>query len=65
MLDGQYAPRARNITHAKAQRRKGGWLCGKSLAHLRIASRRRGLVINFGAELISDGSSRTVNNLRE
>jgi hypothetical protein len=45
--------------------RKGGWLCGKLLIHLRIANRRLGLLIIFGAELISDGSSRAVNHLQE
>lgn len=35
------------------------------LTYLRIADRRLGLLINFGTELIKDGISRVVNNLRE
>jgi hypothetical protein len=61
-LDGQYAPWARNKAHAKAQRRKGGLLCGKLLTYLRIANRRLGLSMKFNAEFIKDGISRVVNN---
>lgn len=35
------------------------------LTYLRIADRRLGLLINFGTELIKDGISRVVNNLKE
>jgi GxxExxY protein len=35
------------------------------LTYLRVADRRLGLLINFGVELIKDGISRIVNNLRE
>jgi len=35
------------------------------LTYLRIADRRLGLLINFGPELIKDGISRVVNNLKE
>lgn len=35
------------------------------LTYLRIADRRLGLLINFGAELIKNGISRVVNNLEE
>ena len=35
------------------------------LTYLRIADLRLGLLINFGTELIKDGISRVVNNLRE
>ena len=35
------------------------------LTYLRIADRRLGLLINFGAELIKEGITRIVNNLEE
>jgi GxxExxY protein len=35
------------------------------LTYLRLADCRLGLLINFGAELIKDGITRVVNNLRE
>ena len=35
------------------------------LTYLRVANLHLGLLINFGAELIKDGISRVVNNLRE
>ncbi len=35
------------------------------LTYLRLADKRLGLLINFGAELIKDGISRVVNGLQE
>jgi len=35
------------------------------LTYLRLADKRLGLLINFGAELIRDGVSRVVNGLKE
>lgn len=35
------------------------------LTYLRLADRRLGLLINFGAELVKDGISRVVNGLEE
>lgn len=35
------------------------------LTYLRVADKRLGLLINFGAELIKDGISRVVNGLEE
>jgi len=35
------------------------------LTYLRLADKRLGLLINFGAELIRDGISRVVNGLKE
>lgn len=35
------------------------------LTYLRVADRRLGLLINFGAELIKDGTFRVVNNLTD
>lgn len=35
------------------------------LTYLRLADKRLGLLINFGAELIKDGISRVVNGLKE
>ncbi|MEX0712529.1 MAG: GxxExxY protein [Pirellulales bacterium] len=37
----------------------------KLLTYLRLAEFRLGLLINFGAELIKDGITRVVNNLRD
>ena len=35
------------------------------LTYLRLADRRLGLLVNFGAELIKDGISRVVNRLEQ
>lgn len=35
------------------------------LTYLRLADKRLGLLINFGSELIRDGISRVVNDLKE
>ena len=35
------------------------------LTYLKLADKRLGLLINFGAVLIKDGITRVVNNLRE
>ncbi len=49
----------KSIEHVSAVHRKQLLTC------LRLADKRLGLLINFGAELIRDGCSRVVNGLEE